>query len=124
MTFEEAKAILVELEEADEAEFTRAHALSLKSCSTTRMADDYDEALANCIAHRIVMERRRRGIGLGAMGPGDRINVNAENAAGRAGESRSSDAVMLQMENWWMRSQFGQRYHQILNIAGSGGLAV
>ena len=86
--------------------------------NVSRWGSFYSEGLANYVAHSIVMSKQRA---TRAMQP-DSGNVS-EQHVGPVGESFDNELLMRQAEDTYMRSDYGQRYCELRDLVGLGGVA-
>jgi hypothetical protein len=106
----------------DDPEINRAITRSLLYLSVDRFGAFYDEAQGNLVAHFIAISNKDKAMGIQGRA-GDVVSKSAMTPAGQASVSRSSEAVMAEMKDPFLRTQYGQRYAWIRDIVGLGGVA-
>ena len=85
--------------------------------NVSRWGGHYSEGLANYIAHSIVMSKARAARGLQVDGG----NVT-EKHVGPVGESFNGELQVLMAKDTYMRTDYGQRYCELRDLIGLGGM--
>jgi len=103
-----------------DADVTRHIARAVNYVDVSRYGVWYNDALGYLTAHFIAMESKDQAMGIQGRA-GDITYKSASSASGEARLERAAPAVMLEMTDPFMRTQYGQRFRDIARVAALGG---
>ena len=87
--------------------------------NVVRWGDFYSEGLANYVAHAIVVGQARATRGIGQPSAGTMTSKNV----GPVGASYDAQLLNKQADDTFMASDYGQRYCELRNLVGMGGIS-